>query len=115
MTRFGKKLRARARELGLSDAEVARRAGLTERRYGNYVTGIREPDFTTLVRICDVLATTPDFFLGIMDEPKKQSENEKLLSRLIVTANELELPTLRLLLSVAETFRKHDDKQKREK
>jgi len=32
---FAKRLRTRARELGLSDAEVARRAGLTERRYGH--------------------------------------------------------------------------------
>jgi len=44
MQGFGARLMARARELGLSNAEVARRAGLSERRFGNYATDIREPD-----------------------------------------------------------------------
>jgi transcriptional regulator with XRE-family HTH domain len=52
MDLFAKRLRERARQLQLSDAEVARRAGLAERRYGHYVRGMREPDYATLVRIC---------------------------------------------------------------
>ena len=48
---FAQRIRERARELGLSDAEVARRAGLSERRYGYYATGEREPNLATLVRI----------------------------------------------------------------
>ena len=36
-------------QLGLSDAEVARRAGLSERRYGYYATGEREPNLATLL------------------------------------------------------------------
>lgn len=47
----------------MSNAEVARRAGLSERRYGNYVSGRREPDLATLVRIASVLATTPNDLL----------------------------------------------------
>ena len=43
METFAQRIRERARELGLSDAEVARRAGLSERRYGYYATGEREP------------------------------------------------------------------------
>ena len=61
---FIKRLREGARTLNLSDAEVARRAGLHERRYGHYVTGNREPNLETLVRICAVLATTPNYLLG---------------------------------------------------
>src|SRR6266851_10261829 len=60
---FAKRLRARARELELSDAEVARRAGLAERRYGHYVRGTRAPDFTTLLRISAVLDATPNDLL----------------------------------------------------
>lgn len=52
-------------DLGLSDAEVARRAGLSARRYGNYVQGLREPDLATLVRISRALQTTPDALLGV--------------------------------------------------
>lgn len=64
MDSFAKNLRRRAEELRISNAEVARRAGLTERRYGNYVSGRREPDLATLVRIAHVLETTPDVLLG---------------------------------------------------
>ena len=60
MDGVGGRLRARAMELGLSDAEVARRAGLTTTRYGHYVTDYREPDLATLVRICRVLGVRPD-------------------------------------------------------
>lgn len=59
MELFATNLRKRAEELGISNAEVARRAGLSERRYGNYVSGRREPDLATLVRIASVLAITP--------------------------------------------------------
>lgn len=60
---FAANLRKRAEELGISNAEVARRAGLSERRYGNYVSGRREPDLATLVKIATVLATTPNDLL----------------------------------------------------
>lgn len=64
METLSRNLRRRAKELGLSDAEVARRAGLSERRYGHYVTGSREPDFATFLRICEVLAVTPNDLLS---------------------------------------------------
>ncbi len=60
---LGQKLRERAAELGLSNSEVARRAQLDERRYGNYIRDARKPDFATLVRICRVLLTTPNDLL----------------------------------------------------
>lgn len=70
MDSFADNLRRRAADLGISNAEVARRAGLTERRYGNYVSGRREPDLATLVRIALVLETTPNALLGF-DEMEK--------------------------------------------
>jgi hypothetical protein len=50
-------------EVAPCDAEVACWAGLTERRYGNYVAGIREPNLGTLVSIA--LSTTPNHLLGV--------------------------------------------------
>jgi transcriptional regulator with XRE-family HTH domain len=67
---FGERLRERAAELGISNAEVARRSGLTERRYSNYVAGIREPDLVTLVRIAGALQTTPNVLLGVGEKSK---------------------------------------------
>ncbi|MFL1461617.1 helix-turn-helix domain-containing protein [Roseococcus sp. DSY-14] len=62
---FAQRLRARARHLGLSDAEVARRAGLGQPRYSNYCNGLREPDLATLVVVAKALETTPDRLLGV--------------------------------------------------
>ena len=67
MREVGEKLQVRARELGLTDAEVARRLGLAQGRYSNYVNGAREPDLATLARICRELAITPDELLGFRD------------------------------------------------
>lgn len=61
---LGERLRSRARELGLSDAEVARRAGLGQTRYASYVTDRHEPDLTTFQRICVVLGMPAADLLG---------------------------------------------------
>src|SRR5262245_25539906 len=74
MDMFATNLRKRARELGVSNAEVGRRTGLTERRYGNYVTGRREPDLATLVRIARVLLTTPNALLGVNDDAESEAD-----------------------------------------
>lgn len=64
MELFASNLRKRAEQLGISHAEVARRAGFSETRHGNYVSGRREPDLATLVRIASVLVTTPNELLS---------------------------------------------------
>lgn len=72
---WGKRLKERARELGLSDAAVARALGLAQRRYSAYTNETREPDFATLARICGVLQTTPDAVLGFLtQDPARPGE-----------------------------------------
>lgn len=78
---FATKLRERAAQLGISNAEVARRAGLSERRYGHYVSGVREPDLRTLVTIAATLGTTPDVLLGV-DDPRPVSARHSLQDRI---------------------------------
>jgi transcriptional regulator with XRE-family HTH domain len=89
MDLFSKNLRRRAEELGISNAEVARRADLTERRYGNYVSGRREPDLATLVRIAHVLETTPDALLGFGAVGKSRGDalRDKVASAMNALAN----------------------------
>lgn len=72
---IGQQLRRRARELELSDAEVARRADLSPRRYSNYVKDDREPDFDTLLKICEVLGCRPDYLFGLGDAPSPAAED----------------------------------------
>ena len=81
MQGFGARLAARAKELGLTHAEVAPRAGLSERRFGNYVTDIREPDLHTLPPSAKVLASTVDERLGL-SEPKERSERDRSIAQI---------------------------------
>ncbi|WP_273786269.1 helix-turn-helix domain-containing protein [Brucella intermedia] len=76
MELFAANLKKRAHELGISNAEVARRTGLSERRYGNYVSGRREPDLATLVRIASVLETTPN---DLLQDTGSKKENIALV------------------------------------
>lgn len=66
---WGERLRERARELGMSDAAVARLVGLAQRRYSAYVNEQRSPDYRTLVAICRALRTSPDAILGFAQHP----------------------------------------------
>ena len=65
MRGLGDRMRGRARELGIADAEVARRAGLTQTRYANYVADRHEPDLQTFTRICVALEIASDELLGL--------------------------------------------------
>src|SRR5207244_2329841 len=103
---FAKRLRERARQLELSDAEVARRANLAERRYGHYVRGMREPDFKTLMRICAVLDVTPNDLL--LAEPlRRSSTHDRWLSRLSAVARKLDTDDLRLAVRQIEALATH--------
>lgn len=63
----------------MSNAAVARAAGVSEQRYGNYVTDTREPDLATLVRIAKALQTTPNALLGFADGEEKVSKRRARL------------------------------------
>lgn len=88
MEPFATNLRKRAEELGISNAEAARRTGLSERRYGNYVSGRREPDLATLVRIAAVLESSPDRLLSF-GEAKQSSHEAGAKERIAAAANVL--------------------------
>jgi transcriptional regulator with XRE-family HTH domain len=61
---FGDKIKKRQAELKLSDAEVARRMGISAQRFGHYANGTREPDREMLLKICDVLDVDPNYLYG---------------------------------------------------
>lgn len=74
MSRVSDRLRIRGKQLKLSQAEVARRVGISPERYGQYVRGEYEPDFATLVKICRALRCTPDYLFGFVDSPGDHAE-----------------------------------------
>lgn len=97
------KLRERAKQLGISNAEAARRCKLSERRYAHYVQGIREPDLQTLVNIASALETTPDQLLGVQDIPVL-GEQGRLMDRLTSAARVLSKNDLSLVVTQVEAL-----------
>ena len=99
---FATRLRERAAQLGISNAEAARRAGLEERRYAHYIAGRREPDLTTLVRIASALGTTPNHLLGLTTEGGRATARSALTDRLLAAASQLTDRELKMLVVQAE-------------
>ena len=104
MDMFGSRLRQRAKELGISNSEAARRAGLTERRYGHYIAGNREPDLATLVRIAKVLGSSPNWLLGVEDENDPVTSASIMLDRLAFAARAMTVEDLELMTVQAEAI-----------
>jgi Helix-turn-helix. len=101
------KLRERARELGLTDAEVARRAGLTEPRYGHYVAGTRRPDYDTLLRLCRVLGTSPNVLLGFDTPSGEDSARLRMEDELVVHVQALSDDDLSLTIKQIKLLIEH--------
>ena len=96
------RVRARARELGLTDADVARRLDLSPTRYANYMGRSREPDLMLFTRICRTLDTTPDRILSFGTGPMPDSPEGMVLSRAVSTLRALprgSLPLAHALLT----------------
>lgn len=102
MAILGKNLRKYSGELGLSDAEAARRVGLSERRYSHYVSDDREPDLATLVRIAKALAVTPNELLGWSTE--KGPFDKPLHRRLLHAADALTEAELEMIVIQVEAL-----------
>src|SRR5882757_6041284 len=102
MELFGKRLRERAKQLGISNAEAARRIGLDERRYAHYVSGRREPDLMTLKSISEGLGTTPNWLLGITSKVEKAPETAALIDRFVNAARGMTREQLEMCVIQAE-------------
>ena len=98
MKSFSLALRSRAKALNLSNSEVARRLGLSERRYSHYVTGNREPDLATLVKIAKVLMCSVD---DLLTPPTSTAPKKLIAARIessiqVLPDEELELVAVQL-------------------
>ncbi len=77
-TIFPDRLR-RAREYrGLTQSELAERAGLQPSAVSHFETGTRKPSFDNLRLLADTLDVTTDYLLGRVDEFKELAGADKL-------------------------------------
>ncbi|MBZ3692082.1 helix-turn-helix transcriptional regulator [Phyllobacterium calauticae] len=105
MESFASNLRLRTKELGIHQADVARRAGLSEKRYSNYVTGRREPDLATVVRIAKVLQTTPDRLLSFGDETDAEPIAQQRIRAAIGVLSPDDLETVAIMVEALASKR----------
>lgn len=99
---FAQNIKTRAKELDLANAEVARRLGLSERRYAHYVSGRNEPDLAMIIKIAKVLDTTPHALLGW--ETNKQSPREVLESKMLSIARAMSNEDLETTIAQADAL-----------
>lgn len=99
-------MKARARQLGLTDAAVARVLDLPQRRYSAYINETREPDFATLARICRALRTSPDAVLGFEPHPPR-TERDAVSSRMEAALHDMDEADRTRALAVIEVLAEH--------
>lgn len=61
---IGEKIRQRREQLGISQAELARRIGVTQGSIGNYESGVSNPKMELLPKLFDALNTDANFLFG---------------------------------------------------
>ncbi len=79
--RIGNKLFAFRKRMGMTQAEVAEAAGLSDRTYADIERGTVNMRIETILRICEVLHITPDEILT-EDEPPKTTQMDEIWKRL---------------------------------
>lgn len=78
---IGNKLYSFRKRSGLTQAEVAFAAGLSDRTYADIERGTVNMRIETILRICSVLHITPDEVLTV-DTPSISSKQDEILKRL---------------------------------
>ena len=108
MNTFSSRLRQHVKALGLSGAAAARRAGIGERQFHNYLSGHREPDFTTLVQICERLGAEPNLLLGFTASDTAPPERASIIAGITGVLPSLSLKTLRSVSGIVGVLAAED-------
>lgn len=93
---IGNKLLSIRKRCGLTQAEVAEAAGLSDRTYADIERGTVNMRIETILRICNVLHITPDEILTDNRSPEA-IQQERLLERLSICNPKDKETALRLL------------------
>ena len=89
---FPARLRAAREKRGLTQGELAKRAGLQMSAISHFETGTRKPSFENLRRLADALDVTTDYLLGRTEEFDGSAAAAKLHRHgANLTATDLEL------------------------
>ena len=96
MMTIGNRLLAARKRLGLTQAEVAERAGLSDRTYADIARGGGNMRIETFLRICKTMAVFPDDIM-VQEDHSAALRQEELLRRLAHLSPAQQETALRLL------------------
>ena len=72
---FGKKLKMLRKKAGLTQANLAKKLGISPSSVGMYEQGRREPDSAMLIRIADLFNVSVDYLIDFKKGKKKRDKN----------------------------------------
>ena len=61
---FGARIKIMRKSLGLTQAQLAKKIGMTSKAIANYEQGIREPSLKNLIALSTILNVTTDWLIG---------------------------------------------------
>ena len=80
---FPERLRSAREKRGLSQGELAKRAGFQASAISHFETGSRKPSFDNLRRLADALEVTTDYLLGRVTDMQALAEADSCIVILI--------------------------------
>lgn len=87
-----KKLKELRKQQSISQDKMAKYLGVSQRSYGYYESGERQPPIETLIRIADYFGVTIDYL--VEHTPSNLSENRQKLLDKIQTLSEEQIQAL---------------------
>lgn len=105
---IGNRLLALRRKMGLTQAEMAERAGISDRTYADIERGTVNMRLETFLQICQALYVTPNEIL-LNEEEAKSPRQEEMFERLKVCPPKERETALRLLSVYLNAELENDD------
>ena len=87
----GRRIAKKRKELGLKQSEVNEMAGLSDKYLSNIERASSIPSIDVLMKLCDVLGTTPDYLLLGTTADKSSEEFGKHIQDILIRLNKNQL------------------------
>lgn len=68
MSEFAKRLKYQRQRRGLNQQQIAKAMGVSQVSVSNWERGVKEPNFSRLVKLSKLFGQTTDYMLGVSDE-----------------------------------------------
>ena len=106
MLDFSQRLKQLRRDRHLTQAQVAKRIGVTAAMVSSYETDIRLPSYEVMVRLADLFGVTVDYLLCRTDERLTAKEDKRFLD-----ISDLSEEEAALVCGMVELLKKKDGKK----